>query len=135
MKGRVNDVAEDWNGDDDCERVEVAEEVVGCTLGDHSGALICRDGSDTPIVHIIDRKVEEDRAGKKSPSDIFDVLLRPRDFDARLSEDGRLGVVPVILAPKLALVFLDSHGNDLEELSQLGTHWWFLDGPFVHDEQ
>lgn len=51
-------MAEEWNRNDDCQGVEIVQEIIGGAVGGHRGTLISGDGADAAVVQEPDGKVE-----------------------------------------------------------------------------
>lgn len=124
----VDDVAEDRDEDDDGQRVEVVEEVVGRSVGDHCRALVAGDGADAAVVKVPDGEEAKDltlvergiKACKSVRSqlidrdrmtysvdravDVIDELVIPSDGDALSSKSRRFRHVPETLLPDTELI-------------------------------
>ena len=88
MQEWVHYVREEGDGDDDGQRVEVREEIVGCPVCGHGCCLCGADTADTPIVKIVDDEVEEDLAGGKGAVYIVDKPIVPGDGLTFVSRDA-----------------------------------------------
>ena len=59
-QGRIDDVVEDGDEDDDGEWVEVVKDVVGDAVGGEGGRLQVRGGAEAAVVDVSDGVEEED---------------------------------------------------------------------------
>lgn len=134
----VDAVVDDGDGDDDGERVEVGDEIIGGAVGGHGGGLRGRDTADTAVVEVVDGEEEEDLTGGEGTGDIVDETVGPGDGlvavggDALFREDGRLRRVPeAVAAHALETAALEGHADDLEDVRQDGAIGRDLDGALV----
>lgn len=132
-------MGEDGDSNDDGQGVEVAEQVIGSTMGRHGPGLRGGDGTDTAIVDVVDGEVEEDGASLDGADDIINSLIGPCNLlttegvDALGTESRRVGLLPKSLDPESALALLDGYGADLDNILECGSIGCLLDQTFVQE--
>lgn len=74
---RVKTVVENGGHQDDGERVEVGNNVVGNTVGGKHSGEVRGSGTDTVVVEVLDGEEAEDTSGLECAADILNELVIP----------------------------------------------------------
>lgn len=122
----VETVVEDGSHEDDGERVEVADNVVGDTVGGEHGGQVRSSGTDTVVVEVLDREETEDTSSLESTADILNELVIPGGVvtGASSSDHGWLCRLPEAMATdSLETASAETDGKNLENVGKIRTAW------------
>jgi hypothetical protein len=124
---RVKTVVQNGSHHDNGQGVEVADNIVGNTVGGEHGGQVRGSRTDTVVVQVLDGEETEDTSSLESTADILDELVIPRGGVTKASggDHGRLGGLPETVATdSLETSSAETDGKNLEDVGKVGTAWW-----------
>jgi len=122
----VETVVQNGGHEDNGEGVEVADNVVGDTVGGEHGGQVRGSGTDTIVVEILDGEEAEDTSGLESTANILNELVAPLGVvtSATGSNDRRLSRLPeTVTANSLDTTGAEADAEDLEDVGKIRTAW------------
>lgn len=127
---RVKTVVQNGSHQDNGQGVEVADNVVGDTVGGEHGGQVGGSGTDTVVVKVLDGEETEDTSSLESTANVLDELVIPRGVvtEASGGDHGRLCRLPeTVTTNSLQASSAETDSKNLEDVGKVGTAWWVED--------
>ena len=123
-KHRVETVVQNGSHKNNGQRVEVADNVVGDTVGGEHGGQVRGGRTDTVVVEVLDGEETEDTSGLESTADILDELIAPLSLvtSAASSDDRGLSRLPeTVTTNSLDTASAEADAEDSEDVGKIRT--------------